>query len=122
MQGIIQNYDPIRQIYKFCPLTRTFVDEPRPLIVPHEYIQPFEAPIPVYVHNTKYNHELYNLIQNTPPEFSPSSEEQNIIKELEFLRPLLQTKYIARLLAKLLTSSDTIHNLFLNEIFADNDP
>ena len=43
MQGIIRNYDPIRQMYIFCPMTRIFnVDETRPLIVPHEYIQPVE--------------------------------------------------------------------------------
>ena len=40
-QGILKNYNPIRQMYIFCPLTRTFsVNESRHLIVPHEYIQP----------------------------------------------------------------------------------
>ena len=56
-QGILINYDPIRQIYIFCPLTRTFnVDESRPLTVPHEYIQPVEIPIIEYTHNIKHNH------------------------------------------------------------------
>ena len=112
MQGIIQNYDPIRQMYIFCPLTRTFnVDESRPLIVPHEYIQTVEVLILEYIYNTNYNHKLYNLIQKTPHEFLPSSEEQKIIKTLELQWPLLQTKYVARLLSKLLITSDTIHNV-----------
>ena len=46
MQGFIRHYEPIRQMYIFCPLIRTFnVDESRPLIVPYEYIQPVEVPI-----------------------------------------------------------------------------
>ena len=81
MQGILRNYDPIRQFYIFCPLTRTFdFDESYPLIVPHEYIQPVEIAILEYIHNSKYNHKLYNLIQNTPHENSPSSERHKIIK------------------------------------------
>ena len=113
MQGIIRNYDPIRRMYIFFPLTRTFnVDEPRQQIVSHEYKQPVEVPILEYVHKNNYNHKLCNLIQNTPHDFSPSSEEQKIIKALELLWPLLQTKYITRLLAKLLTSSDAIHKIF----------
>ena len=52
MQGIILNYDPIRQVFIFCPLTRTFnFEESRPLIVPHEYIQPVEKPILEYILN-----------------------------------------------------------------------
>ena len=44
MQNIIQNYDPIRQMYIFCILTNCFdVEESRPIIVPHEYIQAVEA-------------------------------------------------------------------------------
>ena len=115
MQGIIRNYDPIRQMYLFCPLTRNFsIDVTRPRIVPHEYIQPVEVPILEYIQNTNYNHKFFNLIQNTPHEFSAGIEEQKIIKALELLWPLLQTYYITRLLAKLLTSSDTIHNIFPN--------
>ena len=118
MQGIIRNCDPIRQMYIFCPLTRTFnVDESRPLIVPYEYIQPVEISLLEYFHNTKYNHKLYNLNQNTPHKFSLSSEEHKIIRALELLWPLLQTKYVIRLLAKLLTSSDTIHIVFPNGFF-----
>ena len=122
MQGIIRNYGPIRQMYIFCPLTRTFkFDESCPLIVPNEYIQFVEVSILEYFQKTIYNHKFYNLIQNTPHEFSPSSEEQKIIKALELLWPLLQAKYITRLLAKLLTSSDNVRNLFPNGIFAAND-
>ena len=95
MQGIIRTYDPIRQRYLFCPLNKTFnIDESRSLIVPHEYIQPVEVPILEHIHNTNYNQKLYNPIQNTPHEFSPSSEEQKTIKALELIWPLLQTKYI----------------------------
>ena len=39
----------------------------------------------------------------TPHEFSLSSEEQKIIKALDLLWSRHQTKYITRLLAKLLT-------------------
>ena len=54
LQGIVGNYDPIRQMYIVCPLTRTFnVDESRPLIFPHEYIRPVEMLILEYVHNLK---------------------------------------------------------------------
>ena len=59
-------------MYILCPLTRTFnVDESRPLIVPHKCIQPVEVLILDCIHDTNYNHKLYNLIQNTPHEFSP---------------------------------------------------
>ena len=93
MQEILRNYDPIRQMYIFCPLTRTFsVDESRLVIVPHEYIQPVEVPILEYIQNTKYNHKLYNLIQNTSQELSPSSKEHKVIKILELLWSRLQTK------------------------------
>ena len=45
-QRILRNYDSITQMYIFCPLTKTFNDkESRPLINPHEYIQPIEVPI-----------------------------------------------------------------------------
>ena len=44
MQGIIRNYDPIRQMYIFCPLTRTFnVDESRPLVVPYDFYSPSKS-------------------------------------------------------------------------------
>ena len=71
LQGILRNYDPIIQMYIHCPLTKTFnEEESRTLIVPHEYIQPIEVPILEFIHNTKYNHKIYNLIQNTPHEFA----------------------------------------------------
>ena len=105
----------------FCQLTKLLnVDEARPLIIPHEFLQHVQIPILEFLHNTRYNHKLYNLIQNTPYELSPSTEEHNIIKALEMLWPLLQTKYIIRLLAKLLTSSDMIHDVFPHEFFIDN--
>ena len=107
-------------MYRFCPLTRAFsVDESHPLIVPHEYIQPVEIPILEYKHNTKNNHKLYSLIQNTPHELSPSREEHKIINVLEMHWPLLQTKYIIRLFAKHLTTSNVIHDIFPNGFFAD---
>ena len=106
--GILRNYDPITQMYIFCPLTKTFnVDESHPLIIPHEF------PILEFTHNTRYNHKLYNLIQITPYELSPSTEEHKIKKALQLLWPFFQTKYINRLRAKLLTSSDTIHDLVI---------
>ena len=59
MQGIIINYDPIRQMYICCPVTKTFdIGESHPLIVPLEYIQPVEVPILDYIHNTNHNHKL----------------------------------------------------------------
>ena len=113
LQGTLRNYDPITQMYIFCPLTKLLiVDESRPLIIPHEFLQPGEVPILEFIYNTRYNHKLYNLIQNTPYEQSPHPEEHNIIKALELLWPLLQNKHIIRLLAKLLTSSDIIHDVF----------
>ena len=113
LQGTLRNYDPITQMYIFCPLTKLLiVDESRPLIIPHEFLQPGEVPILEFIYNTRYNHKLYNLIQNTPYEQSPHPEEHNIIKALELLWPLLQNKRIIRLLAKLLTSSDIIHDVF----------
>ena len=107
LQGTLRNYDPVTQMYIFCPLNKFLnVDESRPLFVPHEFLQPVEVPILEFIYNTRYNHKLYNLIQNTPYEQSPNTEERNIIKALELLWPLLHTKHIIRLLAKLLTSSD----------------
>ena len=120
-QDILQNYDPITQMYIFCPLTKTFKDEEsRPLIIPHEYIQPIEVPILEFIHNTKYNHKIYNLIQNTPHEFAVGTKELKTIKTLQLLWPLLQTKNIIRILAKLLTTSDAIHDIFPHEFFQDN--
>ena len=85
-QGILCNYDPITQMYIFCPLTKFFnVKESRPLSVPHEYLQPIEIPILETIHNTKYNHKLYNLIQNAPLEFSVGTEELKTLKALQSL-------------------------------------
>ena len=107
-------------MYIFCPLTKLLnVEESRPLSVPHEYLQPIEIPILEFIHNTKYNHKIYNLIQNTPYEFSVRTDELNTIKALEWLWPLLQTKNIFRILAKLLTTSDVIHDLLPHGFFSD---
>ena len=65
---------------------KTFNDkESRPLIIPHEYIQPIEVPILEFIHNSKYNHKIYNLIQNTPHEFAVGTEELKTIKALQLL-------------------------------------
>ena len=108
-------------MYIFCPLTKTFNDEEsRPLIIPHEYIQPIEVPILEFIHNTKYNLKIYNLIQNTPHEFAVGTEELKTIKALQLLWPLLQTKNIIRILAKILTTSDAIHDIFPDGFFPDD--
>ena len=118
LHGILRNYDPITQIYIFCPITKTFnADESRPFLIPHEFVQPIEIPILEFIHNTKFNHKLYNLIQNTPYEFAVGTEELTTIKALQLLWPLLQTKNIIRILAKLLTTSDLIHDIFPHGFF-----
>ena len=121
LQGTLRNYDPITQMYVFCPLNKLLnVDESRPMIIPHEFVQPVEVPILEFIYNTRYNHKLYNLIQNTPYEQSPNTEERNIITALELLWPILQTKNFIRLLAKLLTSSEIIHDVFPHGFFNDD--
>ena len=121
LQSSLRKYDPITQMYIFCPLSKLLnVDESRPLIVPHEFLQPVEVPILELIYNTRYNRKLFNLSQNTPYEQSPNTEERNIIKALELLWPLLQTKHIIRLIAKLLTSSDIIHDMFPHGFFTDD--
>ena len=108
-------------MYIFCPLTKTFNDEEaRPLIIPHEYIQSIEVPTSEFIQNTKYNHKNYNLIQNTPREFAVGTEKLKTIKALHLLWPLMQTKNIIRILAKLLTISDAIHNVFPHGFFPDD--
>ena len=120
-QGILRNYDPITQMYIFCPLTKTFcVEESRPLILPHEFLQPSEIPILEFIHNTKYNHKLFNLIQNKPYEFAVCTEELKIIRALQLLWPLFHTKNIIRILAKLLTTSEVIHDIFPHGFFPDD--
>ena len=92
-QGIFRKYDPITQINIFCPLTKTVnIEESRPLIVPHEFLKPIEIPILDFIHNTKSNHKLFNLIQNTTYEFAVGTEELKTIRALQLLWPLLQTK------------------------------
>ena len=61
---ILSNYDPITQMYIYCHITKIFQDEDsRTFTIPHEFIQPIEFPILEFIHNTKYNHKLYNLVQ-----------------------------------------------------------
>ena len=67
LYGILRNYDPVTQRYLFCPITKTFNDEKsRLFIISHEFVQPIEITKLEFIHNTKYNHIIYNLIQNTP--------------------------------------------------------
>ena len=121
LHGILRNYDPITQMYIFCPITKTFnAEESRPFLIPHEFVQPIEIPILEFIHNTKFNHKLYNLIQNTPFEFAVGTEELTTIKALQLLWPLLQTKNIIRILAKLLTTSELIHDIFPHGFFPDD--
>ena len=121
LHGILRNYDPVTQVFIFCPITKTFNDEEsRPFLIPHEFIQPIEIPILEFIHNTKYNHKIYNLIQNTLYEFAVGTEELNTIKALQLLWPLLQTKNVIRILAKLLTTSDMIHDIFPHGFFPDD--
>ena len=120
LHGNLRNYDPVTQVYIFCPITKTFNDEEsRACIIPHEFIQPIEIPNLEFIHNTKYNHKIYNLIQNTPHEFAVGTEELNTINALQLLWPLLQTKNVIRILAKLLTTSDLIHDIFPHGFFPD---
>ena len=119
-QGILQNFDPVTQMFILYPLTKTFNDEEyRPLIIPNEYIQPIEVPILEFIHKTKYNQKVYNLTQNTPHEFAVGTEELKPIKALQMLWPLLQTKNIIRILAKLLTTSNATHDVFPRGFFPD---
>ena len=121
LHGILRNYDPITQMYIFCPITKTFnAEESRPFLIPHEFVQPIEIPILEFIHNTKFNHKLYNLIQNTPYEFAVGTEELTTIKALQLLWPLLQTENIIRILAKLLTTSELIHDIFPHGFFPDD--
>ena len=121
LHGILRNYDPITQMYIFCPITKTFnTEESRPFLIPHEFVQPIEIPILEFIHNTKFNHKLYNLIKNTPYEFAVGTEELTTIKALQLLWPLLQTKNIISILAKLLTTSDLIHDIFPHGFFPDD--
>ena len=121
LHGILRNYDPINQMYIFCPIINSFQDkESRPFLVPHDFLQPIEIPILEFIHNTEYNHKLYNLINNTPHEFAVGTEELNIIKALQLLWPLFQTKNIIRMLAKLLTSSEQIQELFPHGFLPDD--
>ena len=75
-----------------------------------------------HIHNTKFNHKLYKLIQNTNHEFSTLTEEVNIIRPLEILWALLRTKNVICMLAKLLITSDTIKTNFPHGFFPETEP
>ena len=108
-------------MYIFFPITKTLnAEESRAFLIPHEFIQPIEIPILEFIHNAKYNHKIYNLIQNTPYEFAVGTEELKSIKALQLLLPLLQTKNIIRILAKLLTTTDMIHDIFPHGFFPED--
>ena len=62
---------------------------------------------------------MYNLIQNTPYEFAVGTEELHTIKALQLLWPL-KTKNIIRILAKLLTTSNMIHDIFPHGFFPED--
>ena len=84
------------------------------MIILHKLLQPVK--VLEFIYNTPY----YHKIQNTPYEQSLNTEERNIIKALELLWPLLQTKNIIRLVAKLLTTSDIIHDVFPHGFLNDD--
>ena len=108
-------------MYIFCPIRETFNDEEsRPFVIPHEFIQPIEIPILEFIHKTKFNRKIYKLIQNTPYEFAVGTEELNTIKALQLLWPLLQTKNVIRILAKLQTTSDMIRDIFPHGFFPED--
>ena len=99
LQGTLRSYDPITQMYIFCPLNKLInLDKSLAMIIPHEFLQPFEVPIEEFTYNTRYNQKIYNLIENTPYEQSPNTEDRNTIEALQLLWPLLQTRNIIRLL------------------------
>ena len=113
LHGILRNYDPNRQKYRFFPQTNSFtIDEARPLIVPQEFIQPIEVTILEHIHIKKFNHKLYNLIQNTSHELSLETEKLKIIRKLELLWSLLQIQNIISMLAKFIVTSDTTQTNF----------
>ena len=80
-------------------------------------MQPIEIIILQFIHNTKYNHKNYNLIESTPHEFAVEIEELNTINALQLLWPLLQTKNVIHILAKILTTSELIHDIFPHGFF-----
>ena len=57
--------------------------EPRPLNELQESIQPIEITILEYIHNNKYNHKLYSLIQNTRHDVSLETEQLKICLKLK---------------------------------------
>ena len=55
---IFLDYDPVRQMYIFCPLTNTFpIDDACKILISHSYEQPIELIQLEHIHNTKFNHK-----------------------------------------------------------------
>ena len=83
LHSIHRNYNPLKQVYRLCPLTNNFkLEDSRPIIIPHEYIQPFEITLLEKMHNFKFDQKLYNRIQANY-ELSPVNKEVNVISGLE---------------------------------------
>ena len=81
LQGTIRNYNPITQMYILCPLTKLLiVDESRPLIVPHEFLQPAEVPILEFICNTRYNHKLLTLFKTHLLKYHPALKSTTSLK------------------------------------------
>ena len=75
LHGILRNYNPVREMYIFCPLTNTFPQEDaRPIILPHESIQPIEVALLKNIPKMNLKHKLCSLTQNTNHEFSAITE------------------------------------------------
>ena len=121
LHGILRNYDQLPKCIYSVPSQRPSI----PKIQDHSLSRMNLSHLLkylylVFIHNTKYNHKIYNLIQNTPYEFAVGTEELNTIRALQLLWPLLQTKNIIRILAKLLTTSDMIHDISPHGFFPED--
>ena len=111
LHGILRKYDPVRQMYIFCPLTNSFLlGDSR--LSSSQYIHPIEIALQEKIHNCKFNQILYNLIQHSLRKIPAVLKEVNIIRALELLLPLLRTKSVIRMLARLLTIYDIIKTNF----------
>ena len=110
-------------MYLFCPLTNTLpIDDARPLTKAHEYVELIEITLLEHIHETNFNHQLYNLSQNTNQEFSTPTEEVENIRPLGLLLHLLRTKNVIRTVAKLLITSDTTKTTFPHEFYPETEP
>ena len=93
LHGLLRNYDSGRQMCIFCPLTNNLPHEDsRPIIIPHEYKQPFKIALLENIHNFKINHKLYDLIQISNHQTSAITEEVNITERFNFFGPCFALK------------------------------